>query len=83
MPAVTGETQPIMRMVELLPAPFGPEEAEGFAATDVEVDAVDGDEVAEALDEPACMDHRAVLAHASTLPAGERGLACAACRATG
>ena len=43
-PSETGETHPIMRMVEVLPAPFGPEEAERLARLDVEVDAVDRDE---------------------------------------
>ena len=63
VPPLTGETQPIIRIVELLPAPFGPEEAERLAAPDVEVDSVDRDEVAEPLQEPAGMDHCAVLAH--------------------
>ena len=44
MPPETGDTQPIMRMVELLPAPFGPEETERLAGLDHEVDAVDRDE---------------------------------------
>ena len=43
--------QAIIRMVEVLPAPFGPEEPVGLAPADLEVDAVDGDEVAEALGE--------------------------------
>ena len=41
VPPVTGETQAIMRMVEDLPAPFGPEDAERLAPVQVEVDAVD------------------------------------------
>ena len=44
--------------VVVLPAPFGPEQAEDLAAGDVEVDAVDGDEVAVALDQPADADDR-------------------------
>ena len=63
VPPLTGETQPIIRIVELLPAPFGPRKPNASPALDVEVDAVDGDEVAEALDEPAGVDHGAVLAH--------------------
>ena len=39
------------------------EEAEGLARLDVEVDPVDRDEVAEALDEAARVDHGAVFAH--------------------
>ena len=50
-PSVGGDTQPIMRMVELLPAPLGPEEAERLAPAHVDVDAVDRDEVAEPLDQ--------------------------------
>ena len=51
VPSVTGETQPIMRIVERLARAVRAEEAERLAALDVEVDPVDGDEVAEALDE--------------------------------
>ena len=40
-----------------------PEEAERLAALDVEVDAVDGDELAEALDEAARVDRWGRLAH--------------------
>ena len=57
-PAVSGETQPIIRIVDVLPAPFGPEEAERFAGGDVEVDGVDGGEVAEPLGQAAGMDER-------------------------
>ena len=46
--------------VVVLPAPFGPEQAEDLAAGDVEVDAVDRDEVAVALDQPADADDRIV-----------------------
>ena len=55
---MTGETQPIMRMVEVLPAPFGPEEAERLTALQVEVDRVDRSELAEPLDEPARLNQR-------------------------
>ena len=41
----------------------------GLDPADVEVDPVDGDELAEALDQVACVDHRALLAHGPTLPA--------------
>ena len=58
-----GDTQPIMRIVELLPAPFGPEEAERLARLDREVDAVDRDELAEALHEPPGNDRTGALAH--------------------
>ena len=58
MPPDTGETQPIIRIVEVLPAPFGPEEAERLAGRDVEVDAVDRGELAEPLRQPAGMDER-------------------------
>ena len=49
VPAVGGETQPIMRIVELLPAPFGPRKPNASPCCDVEVDAVDRRELAEAL----------------------------------
>ena len=51
VPSVTGETQPIMRIVDVFPAPFGPRKPNASPALEVEVDPVDGDEVAEALDE--------------------------------
>ena len=52
------DTQPIIRMVDVLPAPFGPEEAERLTRLDLEVDAVDRDEVAEALGEVRSLDQR-------------------------
>ena len=53
---MTGETQPIMRMVEVFPAPFGPRKPKASPRCDVEVDPVDRDEFAEALDEVPCVD---------------------------
>mgnify|MGYP003694040109 CR=1 FL=1 len=70
-PADGGETHPIIRIVDVLPAPFGPEEAEGLAALDVEVDAVDGHELAETLDQSAGVHQRqrcACIHHAFNLP---------------
>ena len=55
-PLVGFDTQPIIRMVDVLPAPFGPEEAERLARLHLEVDAVDRDEVAEALGEVRSLD---------------------------
>nr|BFE75772.1 hypothetical protein GCM10020092_090730 [Actinoplanes digitatis] len=52
MPAVGGETQPIIRIVELLPSAVGAEEAERLAALHVDVDAVDRGEPVEAFDQP-------------------------------
>ena len=52
-----------------LPRPVRAEEAERLARSHVEVDAVDGDEVAETLHEAAGVDHGAVHAHGSNLPA--------------
>ena len=49
VPPDGGETQPIIRIVDVLPGAVRSEEAERLAALDVEVDAVDGDELAEAL----------------------------------
>ena len=43
------DTQPIIRIVDVLPAPFGSEEPERLPRLDAEVDAVDRDEAAEAL----------------------------------
>ena len=48
----------IMRMVEVLPAPLGPRNPNASPRCDGEVDAVDRGEVAEALGEPARLDHR-------------------------
>ena len=75
MPAVTGETQPIMRMVEVLPAPLGPRKPKASPGCDVEVDAVDGGEVAEALGQPAGMDERGdgVVDTSAMVPRGHRG----------
>ena len=61
-PPVSGETQPIMRIVEVLPAPFGPRNPNASPLLDVEVDAVDRDELAEALREAAGIDERAFRA---------------------
>ena len=47
-----------MRIVELLPAPFGPRKPKVSPAFDGEVDAVDGDEVAVALGEAVRLDQR-------------------------
>ena len=58
-----GETQPIIRIVDDLPAPFGPRNPNASPRLDVEVDAVDRDEVAEPLDQPAGMDQRRAGAH--------------------
>ena len=49
-PAVGCSKPPIMRRVVVLPQPRRAEEAEELAVVDVEVDVVDGDEVAERLD---------------------------------
>ena len=46
VPEVGGVSVVIMRISVVLPAPFGPEQAENFAVGDVEADVVDGDEVA-------------------------------------
>ena len=77
-PPLTGDMQAIIRMVEVLPAPFGPEEAERLAPGDLEVDAVDGHEVAEALDEPAGQDQRA-----GVLAIGRCGRVGGSCRSGG
>src|SRR5258706_5092456 len=66
-PAVTGETHAIIRIVELLPAPLGPRKPNASPGRDVEVDSVDGGEVAEPLHEAAGMDERRGCAHAPTL----------------
>ena len=44
----------------VLPAPFGPEQPEDLAGRDLEVDAVDGQDVAVALDEATDPDDRSV-----------------------
>ena len=56
--SVTGDTHPIMRIVEVLPAPFGPRNPNASPGCDAEVDAVDRDEVAEALREAVTLDQR-------------------------
>ena len=58
VPSLTGETQPIIRIVEVLPAPFGPRKPNDLAGRDVEVDGVDGGELAEPLGQAAGMDER-------------------------
>ena len=58
MPSVTGETQPIMRIVDVFPAPFGPRKPKASPRWRSKSIAVDGDEVAEALDEVARLDQR-------------------------
>ena len=63
-PAVGGETQPIIRIVEDLPAPFGPEEAERLAPVQVEIDPVDRREAAEPLDQALGVDQRMDSRHA-------------------
>ena len=55
-PSDGGETQPIIRIVEDLPAPLGPRKPNASPSADVEVDAVDGDPVVEALGQPARFD---------------------------
>ena len=55
-PAVIGETQPIIRIVEVLPAPFGPRKPNDSPGRDVEVDRVDRHELAELLGQPARPD---------------------------
>ena len=58
VPSVTGETQPIIRIVLRLAGAVGPEEAEALAGRDVEVDPVDGGELAEPLGQAAGVDER-------------------------
>ena len=58
VPFVIGETQPIIRIVEVLPAPFGPRKPNDSPRRDVEVDGVDGGETAEPLGQSAGMDER-------------------------
>ena len=65
-PPLAGETAPIIRIVELLPAPFGPRKPNVSPRVDREVDPVDRDEVAEALRQPVRLDQRSVV-HAATL----------------
>ena len=56
VPSVTGETQPIMRIVLVLPAPLGPRNPNASPACDLEVDPVDGDQLAESLGQAARED---------------------------
>ena len=46
-------------MVVDLPAPFGPEKAKHLAFADVETDVIDGDKVAELLDQ--VLDHNRIV----------------------
>ena len=57
-PAVGGEMHDTIFIVDVLPAPFGPRKPKLSPGVDLEVDAVDGREVAEALHQPACGDER-------------------------
>ena len=56
-PPVGGETQPIIRIVEDLPAPFGPRKPNASPGRTSTSMPVDRDEVAEALAQPAGPDH--------------------------
>ena len=63
-PSVTGELQAIIRMVLVLPAPFGPRKPKASPGAHVEVDAVDGGEaVRVALRQAAGMDEGGLAAH--------------------
>ena len=64
-PAVGRISPSIIRSEVVLPAPFGPEVAEDVAALDRQVDVVDRDDLAVALDQPADLDRRR-LGHATT-----------------
>ena len=57
-PPLTGETQPIIRIVEVLPAPFGPRNPNDSPGATSKSMRVDGDELAEALGQSAGMDER-------------------------
>ena len=65
-------------IVVVLPAPFGPEQAEALAGRDIEIDAVDGDDVLEHLPEPGDAHRRRSVANrhpcsvAEALGAGAR-----------
>ena len=61
-PAVTGDMHAIMRIVLVLPAPLGPRKPNDSPGRDLEVDAVDGREVAEPLGQRAGMEHRGGVA---------------------
>ena len=64
-PPLGGETQPIIRMVEDLPAPLGPRKPNASPGAHLDVDAVDGGEVAEPLDQAAGVDQgSSVRSHA-------------------
>ena len=71
-PRSAGDTAPIIRIVELLPAPFGPRKPNVSPRCDGEVDPVDGGEVAVALRQPVRLDHR-LVGHAVTLAEAVRG----------
>ena len=62
-----------------LPRAVRPEEPEGLPALEVEVDRVDGGEIAEALDEPACLDERLTVARATNRKLDERRRGGGAC----
>ena len=66
VPAVSGETEPIIFIVELLPAPFGPRNPNASPSWTSKSIVVDGDEVVEMLGEAAGryerIGHRAVNA---------------------
>ena len=71
VPPDGGETQPIIRIVDVLPAPFGPRKPKASPRLDVEVDAVHGHELAETLDQPAGVHQRqrcACIHHTFNLP---------------
>ena len=61
VPSDGGETHPIIRIVDVFPAPFGPRKPKASPRCDVEVDAVHGHELAETLDQPAGMHQRQLL----------------------
>ncbi len=72
VPEVTGDTAPIIRIVELFPAPFGPEEPERLPLANLEVDGVDGDEVVETLGELAGFHQGAHDEHTTGGPVGRK-----------
>ena len=61
MPPLSGLMHAIIRMVEVLPGAVRTEEAERLAPGDGEVDPVDRNEVAEALDQAVGLDHGLAL----------------------
>ena len=58
-----------MRNVVVLPAPFGPEQAEDLAAAHLEADVIDRGEGAELADQVAHLDHDSRSAASSRTPA--------------